>query len=114
MAETYAGEVKGGVVVFDEGAPRPPEGTRVRVAPSGPSHPIPTLAERYANIIGIAEGLPPDMAQGHDQVRVEPTPEAETLADLSRRLLSIAGIAEGLPEDFAEQHDHYIHGTPKR
>ena len=31
MAETYLGEVKNGVVVFEEGTPHPPDGSRVRV-----------------------------------------------------------------------------------
>jgi hypothetical protein len=66
MAETFAGEVRNGVVVFLGSAPPFPEGTKVRVElvpqPDGPK----TLAERYAAIIGIAEGLPTDMAQEHD------------------------------------------------
>ncbi len=66
MAETYVGEVKDGVVVFDEGTPHPPEGMKVRVEPAGKPDGSRTLADRYADIIGIAEGLPSGMAQEHD------------------------------------------------
>ena len=94
MAETYTGEVRNGVVVFDAGeAPPLPEGTKVQVEP-------------------IGEGGPP-LADGRERP-AEPVDMEAAIRDLSRRLLSLAGICEGLPSDFAEQHDHYIHGTPKR
>ena len=66
MAQTYSGEVRNGVVVF-EGTPPPlPEGAKVTVElVQQPTRPK-TLAERYAAIIGIAEGLPPDLADEHD------------------------------------------------
>jgi hypothetical protein len=68
MAETYMGEVRSGVVVFDPGTPALPEGARIRmeVVQKGENSQGRTLAERYASIIGIAEGLPTDMAQEHD------------------------------------------------
>ena len=54
-----------GVVVFDGPQPPLPEGAKVRVelveAPGRK-----TLAEALATIIGIAEGLPADMAEEHD------------------------------------------------
>jgi hypothetical protein len=66
MAQTYAGEVRNGVVVFEGNPPPLPEGAKVRVElVQQPARPK-TLAERYAAIIGIAEGLPPDMAEEHD------------------------------------------------
>jgi hypothetical protein len=34
MAHTYRGEMKNGVVVFEEGAPHPPEGLKVPVEPA--------------------------------------------------------------------------------
>jgi len=68
MAETYMGQVQNGVVVLDEGTPPLPEGTRLRVELVEESVPARgrTLADRYASIIGIAEGLPTDMAEEHD------------------------------------------------
>ncbi len=69
MAETYVGEVRDGVVVF-EGTPPPlPPGTRVRVQPIGPDEEkdtTPTLAERLKSVIGAVKGLPPDLAEQHD------------------------------------------------
>ena len=55
-----------GVVVF-EGTPPPlPEGAKVRVElVEQPARPK-TLAERCAAIIGIAKGLPPNLAAEHD------------------------------------------------
>jgi hypothetical protein len=68
MAETYTGEVRNGVVVFDEDKPLPPEGSRLRIEvipeTSGPRGR--TLAERLASVIGQAEGLPTDLADQHD------------------------------------------------
>ena len=66
MAEIYVGEVQGGVVVFEEGA-LPPEGTKVRVEPIGEAdEATPTLADRLRSVIGIAKGLPADLAEQHD------------------------------------------------
>lgn len=59
------GTVRGGVVVFD-GGPALAEGAKVRVEvveeEAGPA----TLAERFASVIGIVEGLPDDLAENHD------------------------------------------------
>jgi hypothetical protein len=61
---TFRGEVKNGVIVLEPGASLV-EGTVVRVEPvledSGP-----TLADRLQKVIGIAEGLPADLAEQHD------------------------------------------------
>ena len=67
MPQSYTGEVRDGVIVF-EGTPPPlPEGSKVRVELVEPDESsTPTLAERYAAIIGIVKDLPPDMAAEHD------------------------------------------------
>jgi len=57
----YAGHVANGVVVLDEAA-HLPEGARVRVIPVIDL----TLAERLKKIIGIAKGLPSDLAKNHN------------------------------------------------
>ena len=66
MAKTYSGEMRNGVVVFEGPTPPLPDGAKVRVElieePTGPK----SLADRYGAIIGIAEGLPIDMAHEHD------------------------------------------------
>ena len=68
---TYRGRVKNGVVVLD-GQVKLPEGTEVTVnTPPADGHSaadetIPTLYERLEPLIGVAEGLPPDLAQNHD------------------------------------------------
>ena len=60
----YPGRVKNGVVVF-HGKPPLPEGTRVTVeSESGGGRQ--TLAERLKSVIGIAKGLPTDLAENHD------------------------------------------------
>ncbi len=61
---TYQGTVKNGVVVFD-GEPPLPDGARVSVEPADMA-PKRTLAERLKPVIGIAKGLPPDLAENHD------------------------------------------------
>jgi len=63
----YPGHVKNGVIVLDEPV-RLPEGAAVRVELAGDSEaakPLPTLAERLKDVIGIVEG-PPDLAASHD------------------------------------------------
>ncbi len=63
---TYRGRVKNGVIVLDDSAALP-EGTEVEIEPvNGEDERGPTLAERLQDVIGIAEGLPPDMARNHD------------------------------------------------
>ncbi len=61
---SYLGQVKNGVIVLKEEVSLP-EGTTVRVEPVEAAQ-LPTLAERLKNCIGIAEGLPSDMARNHD------------------------------------------------
>ena len=63
---TYRGHVKNGLIVLESPADIP-EGTPVEVRPLSDAGEIGTLAERYKDIIGIAEGLPPDSSRKHDQ-----------------------------------------------
>ena len=69
MSQTFLGEVRDGVVVFEPGN-RPPEGAKVRVEPLSELAPAdettPTLADRLASVIGKASGLPSDLAEQHD------------------------------------------------
>jgi hypothetical protein len=67
MSETYTGEIRDGVVIF-EGTPPPwPAGTKVRIEPIEPGEAAtPTLAERLRGIIGAVRGLPADLAEQHD------------------------------------------------
>jgi hypothetical protein len=67
---TYRGRVKNGVIVLDPPVTLP-EGCEVEVEtllgearPAAPS--MPTLAERYAAIIGTVDGLPAGMPEQHD------------------------------------------------
>jgi hypothetical protein len=69
---TCKGHVRNGVVVLDQPA-RFEDGDEVSVRRLGRGRKlaakergIPTLYERLKNIIGRAEGLPPDFAQNHD------------------------------------------------
>jgi hypothetical protein len=64
------GTVRGGVVVLEAGAALA-DGTEVRVevvtvTPPPAEADVPTLYERVKDFIGIADGLPPDMAENHD------------------------------------------------
>jgi hypothetical protein len=69
----YRGQVKDGVVVL-EGPKAPPEGARVsvRVLKSSARRGTKarkrtlTLYDRMKPFIGIAKGLPPDLARNHD------------------------------------------------
>jgi hypothetical protein len=88
MAETYTGEVRNGVVVFDAGVSPPSEGTRVRIEAEQPLLcPLPIhddpMASTRAWLLATAR-------------------EAEADPD-----------AHSLPADLAEQHDHYAHGKPR-
>ena len=68
---TYRGEVRNGMVVLD-GPARLPEGAHVEVtllprsAAITEEEQVPTLYERLRSVIGIAEGLPSDLAENHD------------------------------------------------
>lgn len=62
----YVGQIKNGMVVFDEGTPLA-DGTLVRVEPiAPPQEPLSPLAERLLRLAGTAQGLPPDLAENHD------------------------------------------------
>lgn len=58
------GHVVKGRVVLDE-AVALPEGAEVRVELLEPSK-RPTLADRFRDVIGKAQGLPSDLAENHD------------------------------------------------
>ena len=67
---TYRGRIRNGMVVFDPPVTLP-EGAEVNIQTTSPQTPplddqIPTLYERLKSVIGIAEGLPTDMAENHD------------------------------------------------
>jgi hypothetical protein len=75
---TYRGRVKNGVIVLEPPAVLP-EGALVEVAPVEASRePARTLAERYADFIGIVEDLPADFAENHDHyIHGTPLPDVE-------------------------------------
>ena len=60
----YRGHVKNGVVVIDQDGALP-EGAEVRVE-TMEGQPPKTLAERFKDVIGKAEGMPADFAENHD------------------------------------------------
>ena len=62
---TYRGRVKNGVIVLDPPAVLP-EGAEVEVSPTSEDLSHPTWAEVFKDIIGKAEGLPPDSSINHD------------------------------------------------
>jgi hypothetical protein len=72
---TARGKIKNGKVVLDDPNALP-DGTEVEVRPAKKRRPAAktrkpkarpkTLAERLANVIGKATGLPPDAAANHD------------------------------------------------
>jgi hypothetical protein len=71
-AVTHKGHVKNGMVVLDEPV-KLPEGQRVsvRVMRGGgkrarKKNALPTLYEQLKPVIGIAKGLPSDLAENHD------------------------------------------------
>jgi hypothetical protein len=66
----YRGHVKDGTVVLHDDA-RLPDGTEVNIEPveaaaSVAEPELPTLYERFKDVIGMATGLPPDFAEQHD------------------------------------------------
>ncbi len=66
----YLGQVKNGVVILEDQASLP-DGTKVKIEPveaaeSAAQEEMPTLYERFKDVIGIVDGLPPDFAQNHD------------------------------------------------
>ncbi len=62
---TYRGKVMNGVVVIENGG-KLPDGTAVEVLPIQEEEQLSSLAERFAGLIGKAEGLPSDLAENHD------------------------------------------------
>jgi hypothetical protein len=66
MAETYTGEIRNGMVVFDEGTPPLPEGMKVNVEPADLKEALDDLSRLLLEFAGKAQGLPPDMAEQHD------------------------------------------------
>ncbi|MHB1035853.1 MAG: hypothetical protein ACYC35_18715 [Pirellulales bacterium] len=66
----YRGRVKNGVVILDDPV-QLPEGTEVEVdlpirSTGEPLEGAPTLYDRLKPVIGMAEGLPADLAENHD------------------------------------------------
>jgi hypothetical protein len=86
MAETYTGEIRNGVVVFDPVAPLP-EGTKVRVEP----------VDRLETL-----------TSGSDS-----DPIAGTRALLLAWARKAEETAPPLPSDLAENRNHYAHGKPR-
>ena len=66
---SYRGRVKDGTIALDEPVALP-EGAMVEVVVVSEGLPRPaailTLAQRYAAVVGIVEGLPPDLAASDD------------------------------------------------
>lgn len=64
---TVRGHILNGTVVLDEPV-KLPDGTSVEVDVRAVTvgDEAPTLYERLQDVIGIAPGLPPDMAENHD------------------------------------------------
>jgi hypothetical protein len=62
----YKGKIKGGMVVMDDAIDLP-EGLEVEIHIPDPRYAGPTLYERLESVIGIAEGLPSDLAENHDR-----------------------------------------------
>lgn len=62
---TYRGRVKNGVIVLDSPAILP-EGAEVEVSPTAQDLSELTWAEVFKDLIGKAEGLPPDSSVNHD------------------------------------------------
>jgi hypothetical protein len=67
----YQGHVENGTVVLDNPATLP-DGTRVEIAVieeregEDVSYPVPSLYDRLKSVVGMAKGLPPDLALNHD------------------------------------------------
>lgn len=71
---TYRGRVQNGVVVLPDGVTLP-EGAEVEVgvvaatnnpAPPSDAATSPTLYDRMRRVVGVAKGLPHDLARNHD------------------------------------------------
>ncbi|MGZ3431106.1 MAG: hypothetical protein ACXVA7_04700 [Isosphaeraceae bacterium] len=66
MAETFAGEVRGGVVVFGGPSPPLPEGTKVWIERVDMKAALGELSATLMAVAGKASGLPTDLAENHD------------------------------------------------
>jgi hypothetical protein len=68
---TYRGHVVDGIIRLDD-APILPERVEVEVrlltenTPPSEESRVPSLYERLKDVVGKAEGLPPDLAENHD------------------------------------------------
>jgi len=62
---TYRGRVRNGVVVLEPPVDLP-EGVEVEVHPVTAGADGRTLYERLKDVVGIAQGLPADLAENHD------------------------------------------------
>jgi hypothetical protein len=87
MPQTYTGEIRDGLVIFDGTPPPLPSGTRVRMQ------------------------IEPIAAEG------TATPDEEVIAKTRELLLRWAKVAEAtappMLDDMALEHDHYAHGKPR-
>ncbi len=61
----YKGKVKNGVIVLEKTGELP-EGIEVEVVVSETGNDGPTVLDRLGGVVGIAEGLPSDLARNHD------------------------------------------------
>ena len=68
---TYKGHIRNGVVVLDDPVALP-EGATLTIALATDNEVVcddettPTLYEQFESVIGIAKGLPSDLARNHD------------------------------------------------
>jgi hypothetical protein len=89
MSQVYLGQVRDGVVVFENGPIDLPQGTQVVV-----------------NLIP----QPSDEKVAEDEVEAR---VARTRTFLLKWANRAESAAPSLPSDLAEHHDHYAHGKPK-
>jgi hypothetical protein len=66
MAESYVGEIRNGVVVFEGPPPPLPEGTKVTVEPVEADQNLEDLSRRLLALAGTAHDLPEDLAKNLD------------------------------------------------
>lgn len=86
MGETYTGEIRNGVVVFNPVAPLP-DGTKVRVEP-------------VEGLETMISGSASDLIAGTRGMLLAWARRAEE-------------TAPPMPSDLAENHDYYAHGKPR-
>jgi hypothetical protein len=66
VSDTYTGDVKGGVIVLDEGMSHLPESTRVRGEPAESRREIEASHESLLSLAGKAKGLPGNLTEQRD------------------------------------------------